>query len=185
MQIQYENEVIEYLNIPSIPRKTWDKERRPSFKDGVAVVTLHGDRKAYAVVTFDAERDDRPHIKKVFGIEPFYGIEEIYVVPSYMDEDVEHMDLDEQSKVAAQRVLEEAHELEMEGVEEPKIQLPNNEYFFDNVHSDEEAIAFIKSYNRANKIKGRVPTDHETIVMKLSVIYSDMQKGKNRKNKRR
>ena len=181
MQIQYESEVIEYLNIPNIPRKAWDKERWTSFKNGVAVVTLYGDRKAYAVATFDAERDDAPRIKKVFGSEPFSGIEEIYVVPSYMDEDVEHMDLDEESKRMAQRLIEEAHELENEGVEETKVNLP--EWVFDNIHNREEAEAFCREYRRQNRIKGALPKTDDTLKAYLYVIYKDAQKRNKRKRK--
>jgi hypothetical protein len=72
----------------------------------------------------------------------------------------------------------------MEGVEEKKVELPKNEYFFDHIHNDEEAIAFIKSWNKSNRIKGRIPTDHETILMKLSVMWADAQRG-NKRNKRK
>jgi hypothetical protein len=139
---------------------------------------------SYAVATFNPECDEIPRIKKAFGLEPYFEIGDIFVVPAYMNEDVESFDLDDESKKAAQRLIEEAHELEMEGVESKKVEMPKNEYFFDNIHNDEEAIAFIKSWNKSNRIKGRIPTDHETILMKLSVMWADAQRG-NKRNKRK
>jgi len=185
MKIEFEKEILDWLNLPSIPKKRWDESNPKSFKNGVAVVTLVGGRKAYAVATFDVGCEQKPRIKKVFSCEPYSSIDEIFIVPNYMDEDIESFDMDEESKKAAQRLLDEAHDLEMEGVEEEKIQMPNNEYFFSNIHNDEEAIAFIKEYNRSNRIKGRIPTDHETILMKLSVMWANAQKGNNKRNKRK
>ena len=164
-----------------IRKKKWDG--KTSFKVGVAVIELQYGAQAYAVTTFDSDSDSEPRVKKVFSLEQFVKVSEIFVVPSYMDEDIEHMDLDEQSKQAAQRLLDEAHELENEGIEE-KIEMPKNEYFFDIIHNDEEAMAFIKSYNKANRVKGRIPRDHETIVMKLSVIWSNLQNKNNKKNRK-
>lgn len=180
--IKYEKEIIEWLNLPSIPKKKWDG--KTGFRDGVAVIKHNMGEESYAVATFDSESDKEPRIKKVFGLEPYFEIGDIFVVPAYMNEDVESFDLDEESKKAAQRLIEEAHELEMEGVEEKKVELPKNEYFFDNIHNDEEAIAFIKSWNKSNRIKGRIPTDHETILMKLSVMWADAQRS-NKRNKRK
>lgn len=76
----------------------------------------------------------------------------------------------------------EADELENEGVESNGNIVNTNEYFFDNIHNDDEAIAFIKAYNKRNKINGKVPKNHDTIVMRLGVIFADMEK-KNKKNK--
>jgi hypothetical protein len=180
--IKFESEILDWLNLPSIPKKKWDG--KTSFKVGVAVIELQYGAQAYAVATFDSDSDSEPRVKKVFSLEQFVKVSEIFVVPSYMDEDIEHMDLDEQSKQAAQRLLDEAHELENEGIEE-KIEMPKNEYFFDTIHNDEEAMAFIKSYNKANRIKGRVPRDHETIVMKLSVLWSNLQNKNNKKKNRK
>lgn len=186
--IEKEQEVCQALNLPTIPKKKWDGQK--SFKTGVAVVSL-GEMDdavlAYAVATFDAERgDEKPRITKVFTTEQFFDIKEIYIVPDYMDDDVENMDLDDESKAAAQRLLDEAKELE--GSDSHDDELPKNEYFFDHVHNDDEAVAFIKSYNSTNKIRGgKVPTTHERIIMRLSVIYSELnsksQKSKSRKKK--
>ena len=173
-KIYFEQEVCNYLNIPSIPKKKFDG--KTSFKDGVAVTkTALGDL-AYAVCTFNAETDTEPRIKKVFSEERFVGVEKVFVVPSYMEtKDIEKADLDEQSKQAAERLAQEADELTTTADEE-EIKMPENEYFFDNIHNDEEAIAFISAYNKNNNIRGAVPSKHETIVMRLGVIYSDLQK---------
>lgn len=181
--IKYEKEIIEWLNLPSIPKKKWDGKM--GFRDGVAVIKHNDEQESYAVATFNPECDSEPRIKKVFGLEPFHAIGDIFVVPSYMNEDVESFDLDDESKKAAQRLIEEAHELEMEGVESKKVEMPKNEYFFDNIHDDAEAVAFIKAWNKSNRIKGRIPTDHETILMKLSVMWADAQKGNKRNSKRK
>ncbi len=186
--IQNEIDIIQYMNLPSIPRKVWDG--RASFKDGVAIVSLYGNEEAYAVATYDAEHDAQPRIKKTFALSPFSGIAKdeegrlrIYPVPSYMDDDVAHFDLDEKSMAAAQSLIDEAHELETEGTN-AEVPLPDNEYFFAHIHNDDEARAFIKSYNKTNRVKGRVPIDHETIVMKLSVMWAEVNKKQNKNKKR-
>ena len=87
------------------------------------------------------------------------------------------MDLDEQSKKKAKEMLKEARELENDGVEKnDELENPKNEYYFDHITNDDEAKAFIQSYNSRNRIKGRIPTTHEGLVMRLAVIYSDTQK---------
>lgn len=178
--IEKEQEVCQALNLPSIPKKKWDGKK--SFKTGVAVVSLGAMDDAvlaYAVATFDAERgDEKPRITKVFTTEQFFDIKEIYIVPDYMDDDVENMDLDDESKAAAQRLLDEAKELE--GSDSHDDELPKNEYFFDHVHNDDEAVAFIKSYNKTNKVRGKLPQTHDQIIMRLSVIYYE-QKNKTKK----
>lgn len=181
-KIYFESDVCQYFGLPSIPKKTWDG--KSSFKDGVAVVDIGHGEEAYAAATFDADKDSSPRVKKVFSMDTFFGIKEIFVVPSYMDEDVSGFDMSEEDKQKAYALLEEAKELEMEGVGEEKPELPENEYFFENISSDEEAVAFIKSYNKANRIRGRVPSDHEAIVMKLSVMYADLQR-QNKNSKKR
>ena len=175
--ILYEKEVLDYLNLPAIPKREWNG--KDSFKVGVAIVDLQYGGQAYAVATFDAENNTRPRIKKVFGMDWFTEIATIYVVPSYMDNNVEEMDLDQESKKKAQQILDEAKEIENEGVEvNDELSKPKNEYYFDAVHSDEEAKAFIQSYNSRNRIKGRIPTTHEGLVMRLAVIYSEQNKKK-------
>ena len=176
MGIRFEKEVCQYLSLPSIPLKEWDG--KTSFKDGVAVTKLLLGGLAYAVCTFNADTDKEPRIKKVFADERFSGIDKIFVVPSYMDtNDIENADLDEQSKDAAKRLADEAEDLTQGNEEEMPI-LGDNlpEYFFDHIHNDDEAIAFITAYNRDNNIRGAVPSKHETIVMRLGVIYNELQK---------
>ena len=179
--ITFEREVIEHLSLPSIPKKEWDG--KSSFKCGVAVTRLANDYLAYAVCTFDAERGDKvPHVTKTFAQEPFYSIEKIFPVPSFMDTDVASMDLDDESKKAATRLVEEASELvneanvnEREDLGEME-KLP--EFVFDHIHNIEEAQAFIQSWNMQNKIKGRVPQNEETIKLRLLTIYITMKEKK-------
>ena len=171
--ISFEKEVCSYLNIPSLPKKEWDG--KSSFKNAVATIKLGGSRLAYAVASYDEAKDDAPRVVKSFMTEPFYGIDKIFVVPSYMDTDVDNMDLDEQSKKAAYELKKEADELENQGAEET-IEVPENEYCFDHIHNDEEAIAFIEAYNRENNIKGAIPKKHESIIARLTVIYAESLK---------
>ena len=171
--ISFEKEVCSYLNIPSLPKKEWDG--KSSFKNAVATIKLGGSRLAYAVASYDEAKDDAPRVVKSFMTEPFYGIDKIFVVPSYMDTDVDNMDLDEQSKKAADDLKKEADELENQGADE-NMEVPENEYCFDHIHNDEEAIAFIEAYNRENNIKGAIPKKHESIIARLTVIYAESLK---------
>ena len=171
--ISFEKEVCSYLNIPSLPKKEWDG--KSSFKNAVATIKLGGSRLAYAVASYDEAKDDAPRVVKSFMTEPFYGIDKIFVVPSYMDTDVDNMDLDEQSKKAAEDLKKEADELENQGADET-MEVPDNEYCFDHIHNDEEAIAFIEAYNRENNIKGAIPKKHESIIARLTVIYAESLK---------
>ena len=157
--ISFEKEVCSYLNIPSLPKKEWDG--KSSFKNAVA--------------SYDEAKDDAPRVVKSFMTEPFYGIDKIFVVPSYMDTDVDNMDLDEQSKKAAEDLKKEVDELEKQGADE-NMEVPENEYCFDHIHNDEEAIAFIEAYNRENNIKGAIPKKHESIIARLTVIYAESLK---------
>ena len=172
-KILFENDVCEYLKIPSVPKKEFDG--KTSFKDGVAVVKLSTGDLAYATCTFNAETDKEPRIKKVFTQVMFTCVERVFVVPTYMNTgDIESADLDEQSKEAAQRLADEANELTNIG-EKDEIELPKNEWVFDEIHNKEEAIAWIKSYNQTNKIRGRVPEDEETLKLRLLAIQSELK----------
>ena len=171
--ILYEKEICEYLNIPSIPKKRWDGKK--SFMHGVAVTNLLGGAQAYAVVSFNADEDKKPRIKKVMTIEQYVDFGDIFVVPSYMDSDVDNMDLDDESKESAKFLVDEANEvISSEIDDEPKPE--QSEYFFDNITNDEEATAFIRAYNKKKKSKGKIPRTHEGILMRLSVIYSELNK---------
>lgn len=170
--IEFEKEVIAYLNLPSIPRKEWNQI--DSFQSGVAVVNMSLGRQAYAVCTFNKDEDKEPRIKKVFGIEPFTGIEKVFVVPSYMDNDTTEVDLDAESKKRAEQLAAEAQELENEGTVDEAIQEADKlpEWIFDEIHNMSEAQAWLKQYNIRNGIrKGKIPTSEETIKMRLYNIY--------------
>ena len=94
--VEFEKEVVTYLNIPSIPKKEWNQT--DSFQCGVAVINLSLGRQAYAVCSFDKETDREPRITKVFGVEPFGSIDKVFVVPAYMDNNTVDADLDAESK---------------------------------------------------------------------------------------
>ena len=177
--IEFEKEVIAYLNLPSIPRKEWNQI--DSFQSGVAVVNMSLGRQAYAVCTFNKDEDKEPRIKKVFGIEPFTGIEKVFVVPSYMDNDTTDVDLDAESKKRAEQLATEAQELENNGVVDDAVQEADKlpEWIFDEIHNMSEAQAWLKQYNQRNGIKkGKVPTNEETIKMRLYNIYMSQKKRK-------
>ena len=176
--IRFEKEIITFLDIPSIPKKEWDG--KSSFAKGVAVLEMRDGNEAYGVCTFDADNGGtKPVVVKVFGIEPFVSIKNVFVVPTYMttEDEIKDMDLDEQSKKKVQQVLDEAKEVENEGVVgDEELEKPKNEYYFDHITNDEEAKAFIRSYNSRNHIKGKIPSTHDGIVMRLAVIFSDTRK---------
>lgn len=179
MEIKFEKEVCDFLALPSIPVKEWNG--RDSFKFGVAITQLVLGGTAYAVCTFDAEKDKEPRIKKVFSQERFDAVKKIFVVPSYMNtEDIQKADLDEQSKKAAERLAQETKEMAEIPEGEAEIAMPENPYFFDNIHNDEEAIAFIMAYNKHNGIRGNAPTKHDTIMMRLAVIHAELNKNVNK-----
>lgn len=178
--IEYEKEIIEYLGLPSIPKKRWDG--KTSFTKGVAVLKTQTGGFAYAVCSGDENGDGgvSVSIRKVFSIEAFDEIADIFIVPNYManKEDVANMDLDDASKKSAEKILEAATECENEGVEETPLAEPLGEYYFDNITNDEEARAFIKAYNKTNNLRTRVPKTHEGLLMRLSVIYNELTKEK-------
>lgn len=170
--IEFEKEVVSYLNLPSLPKKEWNG--KDSFMDGVAILNLSMNRQAYAVCTFDKETDKTPRIKKVFGIEPFTSVEKVFVVPSYMNNNTTDFDLDAESKKRAEQLAEEANELENEGVVDEAIEKANElpEWIFDEIHNLQEAQAWLKQYNIRNGIKkGRIPTNEDTVKMRLYNIY--------------
>lgn len=172
--IYFENEICKELRLPSIPKKKWDK--KSSFKNSVAVTKTISGIEAYAIASFDSEKDEKPRIVKVFSQEPFNEVGDIFIVPHYMDiEDIKNADLDDESKKHAEELSNEAKEIEENGVSEA-VKEPENEYWFDHIHSDEEAEAFIASYNKTNKLRARVPKTHEGLVMRLSVIYAETNK---------
>ena len=170
--VEFEKEVIMYLNLPSIPKKEWNQT--DSFENGVAIINLSLGRQAYAVCSFDKETDKEPRITKVFGVEPFSGIDKVFVVPAYMDNNTVDADLDAESKKRAEQLAVEAQELENEGVVDEAIQKADElpEWIFDEIHNLQEAQAWLKQYNIRNGVrKGKIPSNEETIKMRLYNIY--------------
>ena len=174
--IEFEKEVIEYLNLPSLPKREWDG--KSTFQDGVAIIRLSLNRQAYAVCTFNNDTDKTPRIKKVFGVEPFSGIEKVFVVPSYMDNDTTDADLDNESKKRAEQLALEAKELENQGAADEAIENANKlpEWIFPEIQNLEQAQAYIKSYRKINHIKGKIPNNEETLKSCLYAIYKNIVK---------
>lgn len=176
--IKFENEICDYLSLPSIPLKAWGGTQ--AFHDGVAVVEMRDGTEAYAVATFDPEKDSSPKIKKTFSLEPFVRIKDVFVVPNYMDiSDIDNADLDSESKKAAERLASEVKELEEDGVESDKMKemksLP--EWVFPEVSNVEQAIAYIKAYNKRNKIRNtKISKNEETLKLRLLAIYNEINK---------
>lgn len=176
--IMFENEVVSFLGLPSIPKKEWDG--KSPFDKGVGVVELSQGNDAYVVCKYQPEQA-KLIITKVFSLEQFKEIKKVYVVPNYMNNinEVPTMDLDEDSKKKAAQMLNEAHELETENSTDIVSEVKKmSEWVFDEITCKEEAIAWLKNYNSMNKIKGRVPSDEETIKMRLYSIYKKQQKKK-------
>lgn len=174
--VEFEKEVIMYLNLPSIPKKEWNQT--DSFENGVAIINLSLGRQAYAVCSFDKETDKEPRITKVFGVEPFCGIDKVFVVPAYMDNDITDADLDSESKKRAEQLAEEAQELENQGTVEEAIEDANKlpEWIFPEIQNKEQAMAYIKSYRKRNHIKGKIPDNEETLKSCLYAIYKNIVK---------
>lgn len=171
--IKFEKELLSFLDLPSIPRKEWDG--KTEFDKGVAVVSLYGGYEAYAIASFNPENGDlKPKVTKVFGVEPFNDILHIYIVPGYMDKDIDNSDLDDLSKKRANDILKEAQEIENEGTDIIDIDVTKNEWVFDEIHNLEEAQAWLKAYNVRNKINGRIPSKEETIKLRLLAIKSEL-----------
>lgn len=171
--ISYEKEIIDFLRIPSIPKREWN--RQSAFQKGVAIVNLSLGNLAYAVASFDPEKDREPRITKVFAQEPFSGIDKVFPIPDYMDvDDIEKADLDEESKKHAEELAKEAEEIENEGVEE-EVTMPENDWIFPEIHDKDEAEAWLRRYNSQHRIKGKIPTSEETIKLRLYSIYTELQ----------
>jgi len=173
-KIFFEKEICDYLQLPSIPKKEWDGNE--SFKNGVAIVKLSIGGLAYSVCTFDKDKDKEPRIKKSFAQSPFVSIEKVLVVPAYMNtEDIQQADLDEQSKKAAEILANEAKEL-TETTEETNEYESLPEWIFPEITNQEQAEAWLRAYNSRNAIRGKIPTNAETIKLRLLNIYSESKK---------
>lgn len=173
MNIKFEKDVCAYLNLPKLPVKEWDGES--AFDKGVAIIKLAFNETAYAVARFNPEKEKEPSITKVFGQEPFYGIEKVFIVPDYMETSVETADLDEESKKKAEELAKQAEEIENENVVNTSTEDDLPEWIFDEIHSKEEAEAWLKAYNERNKIRGKIPTNEETIKLRLLAIHSELK----------
>lgn len=178
MAILFEKEVVKYLGLPSIPIREWDK--RQPFDKGVALLELNSGFDAYAVCSFH-DGDTTPRIIKVFSIEPFKAIKNVFVVPNYMNniEDVNDMDLDDESKQKAIDLLREANDLENDGISSDVTKMEDlPTWIFEEITNKEEAIAWLRRYNKRNKIKGVLPKNEETIKLRLYSIYMDINNKK-------
>lgn len=180
MAIEFEKEVVDYLALPSIPKREWDG--KTPFEHGVAVISLTGGREAYAACTFD-EKTTNVRITKVFSLEPFKEIKKVFVVPTYMlnidVDDVTMMDLEEGAQKMVTQLLNEAKEIENDGIdsETPNIE-DLTEWIFPEINSKEEAQAWLRQYNKRNKIKGALPKSAENIKLRLYSIYTEMNNTK-------
>ena len=173
--IFHQDDVCRFLAIPAVPKKRWDGEK--SFKDGVAVTDLVDGTQAYAVATYDSEQDNEPRIRKVFAQVPFRAVSDIYVVPNYMDKEIDTMDLDEDSKRAAKEILDQATALETKDTEDKETETENTpEWVFDEIHNIDEAKAWIKSYRKRNKIRGSIPKTEENIKAYLLVVKANQKR---------
>lgn len=179
MGLKFEKETVEYLNIPSIPKKEWDGKSH--FDKGVAIIEFFDGTEACAACRFIEEQRE-VQVTKVFSIERYKRIVRVLVVPNYMntEDDVQNMDLDEESKKKAKQLLQEASEMENEGVEDKDAltmdKLP--EFIFPEINNKEEAEAWLRRYNSQHHIKGKMPKNEETIKLRLFAIYSELNKQK-------
>lgn len=176
--IAFEQEVCKYLGLPSIPKREWDGETM--FEKGVAIIETKEGKQCYCACTCRVLSNGHcaAEVSKVFCLEPFVKIISVFVVPNYMStiDDVAEMDLDEASKKKVEQMLQEAAELSGENGEEdntPKIEdLP--EWIFPEIKSKDEAQAWLRQYNKSNKIRAnRVPSSEETLKLRLYSIYME------------
>jgi hypothetical protein len=172
--ILHEKEILEFLNIPSIPKKEWDGQK--TFAKGVAIVKTRDGGEAYAACSFNDISKKEPTITKVFGIIQFTSIEKVFVCPDYMAnvEDIKEMDLDEESKRNAETLLKEAEEIEKEDAVEENDNIENlPEWIFPEISNKQQAEAWLQRYNQKNGIKkGKIPQNEETIKLRLYSIYT-------------
>ena len=92
-------------------------------------------------------------------------------------DDVKNMDLDDESKQKAMDMLKEAEELENEGIKSDMPSIDNlSEWIFEEIKNKEEALAWLRRYNKKNRIKGTLPKTDETIKLRLYSIYMELNK---------
>ena len=170
---KFEKEVCEYLKAP-MPKKEWDG--KTSFDKGVALIRCITGGYNYAACKFNADVDDKPRITKVFSLEPFTEITNIYPIPAYMDDDILTMDLkDDDSLDAMKGLLAEKQEIiNKDIIEKPIVE---NEWGYDFIHNIQEATAFMKT----KQPKGKISTNAEVLKNKLRVMYFNEQNKSNNK----
>lgn len=161
--VKYEKNVCSALNIPSIPLKEWDG--KTSFDSGVALVERITGDEEYAICSFSSEIEESVHIVKDFGHIPFSKVIKVFPVPAYMDDNIENMDLDDDSKLAIESLISQKKEIVNEGVDVPKEEVYEWGYPF--IKDRQAAIAFLKD----KKLKGRIPTSDDVLKSKLKVMY--------------
>ncbi|MBO7732475.1 MAG: hypothetical protein J6S67_07975 [Methanobrevibacter sp.] len=158
--------------MPSVPKKKWDGVK--PFKNACGIIESKNGILCYAVFGF-SEKANSAFVKKVFGEEPILKIHEIYPVPDYMDmQDIEKWDLDEDSKKAAKNLANEALEIEGEDVKNDE---PLNEWIFDEIHNIDEARAFVASYRKRKKMRGKPIKDEESLKNFLYVMWKNQKRG--------
>lgn len=168
----YEKEILQYLNIPSIPKMEWDGKK--PFKNACGEILVKGDVQAFAVFGF-SESSNSPYVKKVFGEEPIAKIGKIYPVPDYMDmQGIENWDVNEESKNAAIALANEAIEMEQEKQEDVE---ETSEWFFDEIHNLEEARAWVANYRKKKRMRGKPIKDEESLKNFLYVLYKNKKRG--------
>lgn len=179
VMIHFEREVTNYLSLPAIPKREYDGKM--SFDKGVAIVEMHDGSMAYAVCSCNRDKGQaEPVVTKVFSDEPFKCIRKVFVVPNYLtgEQDVVKMDLDEESKKKAKLLLDEAIDKENDGVDDGTVKIESlPEWIIPEITSKEEAEAWLRQYNKRNKIKrGRIPATAENLKLRLFAIYTEQNK---------
>ena len=166
----HEREILDFLQIPKIPKKEWDGTKE--FKNGVGIAKTISGVETYVVVCCD---EQGLKIKKVFDTEPIVGVGKVFVVPDYMDmKNIENWDLDDESKKAAVSLANEAIEMES-SVEEKEENLP--EWYFDEIHDIDEARAWVSQYRKKRKMRGTMPKTEEALKNFLYVCYKNKKRG--------
>lgn len=174
--IGFEKEVCAYLGLPSIPKRAWDGES--PFEKGVAIVETGDGKQCYCACTCRVLDNGgyAAEVSKVFSLVPFVKVTDVFVVPNYMStvDDVAEMDLDDASKKKAEQLLQEAAELsgDMEEDDVPKIE-SLSEWIFPEISNKDEAQAWLRQYNKRNRIRAKVPSSTETIKLRLYSIYME------------
>lgn len=168
----YLKQVLLTLQIPSLPKRTWDGESE--FNKGICLVRRMSGRENYAICRFNKDLDERPKVIQDFSLETFVEVLTCYPIPDYAETDIENMQFDsEDSKEAMQELLEEKEEEVMKGVNKEEEVLP--EWIYPFIKTQAEAIAYLKSkkVRNAHSLK-----DADAIKAKLYVMYMDEKENK-------